>query len=268
MRKPLLSLTPFALCGSLLSVGLLASSSAQAAGCTVVHTVGNVQFFTGSSDNQCNDGDDAAMFVDKTITGPVSTVNGSLGSNDNAFPNVNAATNGATVNFETDGSGFANFKSENAGLATNTLTDFIFTNPGTTNSLPDGTPYSGFDGELFRGQIDNLGSYNGDLTVTVNFVGGTSSAFTFTGLPTHGSDFGVLGFDEVTEPGLKVASVDLSVAGTGGAWNQIKQVDFSVPGATPTIPEPSTWGMMLLGFAGLGYVAYRRKEKCRLEVIA
>jgi PEP-CTERM motif len=25
------------------------------------------------------------------------------------------------------------------------------------------------------------------------------------------------------------------------------------------IPEPSTWAMMLLGFAGLGYVGYRRR---------
>ena len=29
----------------------------------------------------------------------------------------------------------------------------------------------------------------------------------------------------------------------------------------PAAPEPSTWAMMLLGFAGLGYFAYRRKDK-------
>jgi PEP-CTERM motif len=29
---------------------------------------------------------------------------------------------------------------------------------------------------------------------------------------------------------------------------------------TPTaVPEPSTWAMMLLGFAGLGYAGYRRR---------
>ncbi len=27
------------------------------------------------------------------------------------------------------------------------------------------------------------------------------------------------------------------------------------------VPEPSTWAMMLLGFAGIGFVAYRRKSK-------
>jgi hypothetical protein len=25
------------------------------------------------------------------------------------------------------------------------------------------------------------------------------------------------------------------------------------------VPEPSTWAMMLLGFAGLGYAGYRRR---------
>jgi PEP-CTERM motif len=28
-----------------------------------------------------------------------------------------------------------------------------------------------------------------------------------------------------------------------------------------SVPEPSTWAMMILGFAGIGYMAYRRKSK-------
>ena len=27
------------------------------------------------------------------------------------------------------------------------------------------------------------------------------------------------------------------------------------------VPEPSTWAMLLLGFAGIGFMAYRRKAK-------
>jgi hypothetical protein len=30
---------------------------------------------------------------------------------------------------------------------------------------------------------------------------------------------------------------------------------------TADVPEPSTWAMMLLGFAGVGFMAYRRKSK-------
>ena len=31
--------------------------------------------------------------------------------------------------------------------------------------------------------------------------------------------------------------------------------------AVATVPEPTTWAMMLLGFAGIGFMAYRRKSK-------
>jgi PEP-CTERM motif len=30
-----------------------------------------------------------------------------------------------------------------------------------------------------------------------------------------------------------------------------------------TVPEPSTWAMLLLGFAGLGYAGYRRARESR-----
>jgi PEP-CTERM motif len=33
---------------------------------------------------------------------------------------------------------------------------------------------------------------------------------------------------------------------------------FAIGGA---VPEPSTWAMLLLGFAGLGYVGYRQAKR-------
>jgi hypothetical protein len=33
------------------------------------------------------------------------------------------------------------------------------------------------------------------------------------------------------------------------------------PAAISAVPEPSTWAMMMLGFAGVGFMAYRRKSK-------
>jgi hypothetical protein len=35
---------------------------------------------------------------------------------------------------------------------------------------------------------------------------------------------------------------------------------------TPTVPEPSTWAMMLIGFAGLGFAGYRRARTGGLKV--
>ena len=34
--------------------------------------------------------------------------------------------------------------------------------------------------------------------------------------------------------------------------------------STGAVPEPSTWAMMLAGFAGLGFLGYRRTVKARL----
>jgi PEP-CTERM motif len=36
--------------------------------------------------------------------------------------------------------------------------------------------------------------------------------------------------------------------------------------AVYSVPEPSTWAMMTLGFAGIGFMAYRRKSKPALIV--
>jgi hypothetical protein len=239
----------------LASVLLLATSPQALAACSGNVTIGNIVWISGcSSDNQANDGDDIKMFVDKARV-TVDTIDGSLGSNNQAFDNIVSNAN-AGATFETDGSGFANFKSHLAGSTSNNLTAYTFT-PWPSATLPDGTPFPGFDGQLFRGQIDNLGAFNGDINVTINFFSGPSVSHTFTGIGTT-KDFGVLGFDELMDPGSLISSVVIG-AGTGGAWNEFKQIEFSVPGAIAVIPEPSTWVMALLGFAGMaGYGAWRK----------
>jgi hypothetical protein len=64
---------------------------------------------------------------------------------------------------------------------------------------------------------------------------------------------------------------DLTGTVTGGAFNNVPVtmiIDatqsggpgsvISVSGTNSTIPEPSTWVMMALGFAGLGFLGYRK----------
>jgi hypothetical protein len=43
---------------------------------------------------------------------------------------------------------------------------------------------------------------------------------------------------------------------------------LSVAGENPIagVPEPSTWAMLLIGFAGLGFMAYRRRNQLTLEI--
>jgi hypothetical protein len=34
---------------------------------------------------------------------------------------------------------------------------------------------------------------------------------------------------------------------------------------SPSVPEPSTWAMMILGFAGIGYLTYRRRNQAAVD---
>jgi hypothetical protein len=43
-------------------------------------------------------------------------------------------------------------------------------------------------------------------------------------------------------------------------------VTLSVESSVAAVPEPSTWAMMLLGFAGLGFLSYRRKSGSNFRV--
>jgi hypothetical protein len=47
-----------------------------------------------------------------------------------------------------------------------------------------------------------------------------------------------------------------------------KALKFAVSGHADPVPEPSTWIMMLAGFAGLGLAAYRRAARGRRTVSA
>ena len=254
-----MSMRTWALCGSLLSAMALATSAHAA--CTAT-TIGNITWLQGTSDNSCADIDDLPMFVDAAQN--VSTINGSLNKNNNAFQNI---TTSANADFFTDGNGFANLKSEDQGNKpnTNTLTEFTFV-PGSSITLPTGEPFPGFDGTLIRGQIDDVSGFNGDVNVTVNFTGGGSATHTFSAVDE--GDIGALGFDEAPGSSYFVSSVVFSLDGTGGAWNQVKQMEFSVPGAITTIPEASTWAMMLLGFVGLGFGAFRRSRKGDITIVS
>jgi hypothetical protein len=54
---------------------------------------------------------------------------------------------------------------------------------------------------------------------------------------------------------------------TAGAFDfVIDAVAFneSVQAAVGGVPEPSTWAVMILGFAGVGFMAYRRRNTLRV----
>jgi hypothetical protein len=58
---------------------------------------------------------------------------------------------------------------------------------------------------------------------------------------------------------------DLVNEGTADQITSYTQaLEFTAANFTPGTPEPSTWAMMLLRFAGLGFLGYRQTAKARL----
>jgi PEP-CTERM motif len=75
---------------------------------------------------------------------------------------------------------------------------------------------------------------------------------------THGS----MGYVTESIPGLilngPVTLTFTSLDAPGNSWGPvIGAVDVSL---SSPVPEPSTWAMMILGFLGIGFLAYRRKS--------
>jgi hypothetical protein len=63
-----------------------------------------------------------------------------------------------------------------------------------------------------------------------------------------------------------IATTDSTVLDFAGyhpvaTYNGLDAVNVSIA----AVPEPSTWAMMIIGFCGLGFMAYRRKNKMALS---
>ncbi len=64
--------------------------------------------------------------------------------------------------------------------------------------------------------------------------------------------------EELTVSGLSLSGSTITVQPNAGSqpWIFVSEVQFN----GSTVPEPSTWAMMLLGFVGLGFAGYRKAE--------
>ena len=91
-----------------------------------------------------------------------------------------------------------------------------------------------------------------DQSVTVS-IGGQSFTFTPTGN----------GYDLVTYDFIG-ASGQLEFTAGGPASQQGPMLDSVV---VTGVPEPATWAMMILGFFGVGFMAYRRKSQSTLRLV-
>jgi hypothetical protein len=199
-------------------------------------STGQYSCFVGSED-----GDELKAFA-VGANKDVSTFFYSVGAN-NSDHDVKVSTTG---NVDTD-NGYGEIKPIKNG----TLTDIVLT--------PTATASNQYDGMFWRGQFENnkSGNFDGNVFADVTSAAGVTQ-FEFSGLTTsNDQDHLVIGFDEPKGSiGARILSVEIFVQ--SGDMKSFKQVDFSQ--FSSSVPEPSTWGMVLLGFAGLGYAGYRKTK--------
>jgi hypothetical protein len=108
------------------------------------------------------------------------------------------------------------------------------------------------------------------LTLTA-FSGGTSTVFNLapqfvgTTLTQHANGLGGSGIAfslDATEAAQLTAlglNTELGVSASFG--NATGGPDAIQAGVLTAVPEPTTWAMMMLGFVGVGFMAYRRKSR-------
>ena len=118
----------------------------------------------------------------------------------------------------------------------------------------------------------------GDISVTQTFTGQTLQANTGTfnrdgtgpfsfGISCTTCGNGVLGI--TSDLVLSIANATIADVTAGNPINIFVADVFSgqtgntgpVDAGIAAVPEPSTWAMLLLGFAGMGFMAYVRKSK-------
>ena len=184
-------------------------------------------------ESKCAGGTD---FKNDKANKDVSTFTGTVGGHAGT-----AVTVDTTGNVDT-GAGFSTITPTSGAL----LTSLTFT-------PSNDTLFTGFS---FRGQLNPIGDTS-TVDVTWTDSGGTSGTIVFPIAAGPDTDFARLGIVSTDET---LASVVVSTT-AGESFKEFKEVQFSAASIPPSIPEASTWVMMLAGFAGLGFLSYRASRR-------
>jgi hypothetical protein len=192
----------------------------------------------------------------------------------------------------------------NNGSFESGLTGWTQTGSGTTPGI--GITVLTTGGINTTGYGDNVPNYDGthaaffvddnaheDLFQSVSLVGGTEYSLSFALFATASGAANPFSFTMTNSLGTNVLALTNGAATNVpvGVWTgygytftapttgpYLLNFDFA-SGATPSkdvlldavsiadVPEPSTWAMLLLGFASIGVMAYRRRGQARLRLV-
>jgi hypothetical protein len=105
---------------------------------------------------------------------------------------------------------------------------------------------------------------NFSVTFTATISGGTFNGDPVFSVfsPTTNFTGGFVGWEGINQDGVSESVFD-EHSGSFSGTLAIVQI-----GTPPATPEPSTWAMMLIGFGGLGFAAYRARMRAKAAVTA
>jgi PEP-CTERM motif-containing protein/PA14 domain-containing protein len=216
-----------------------------------------------------------------------------------ATPSANASLVGDYYSLSSAPLTFANAESAITGLtptATFNATTICFPScagsptgvPSNPMTVPDSSNLSGFLGSSYTNLSNNVtGLADHVLVLTGGLNVLTAGQYAFNVWSDDGAvllidgkvvvnndgDHGFIqayGFDTLTAGLHSIEVVQFEDSGSTGlrVTDGLTSTDLRNPldpnTLTTAVPEPSTWAMMLLGFAGLGFVAHRRRSRLAL----
>jgi hypothetical protein len=112
--------------------------------------------------------------------------------------------------------------------------------------------------DIYWGSIDGNGNNNNSLVLNV-----ASDTITGDDLVSMGLTNGAGNqFDIFDNQWFRISDTNPFTSFTASSTTNAFEFDMAGPSVTQTsgVPEPSTWAMMLIGFAGLGYAAFHRRK--------
>jgi hypothetical protein len=148
--------------------------------------------------------------------------------------------------------------------------------PDTPSSLTPGQFFAVLPGQSetfsFGHAVKDVAIYIGSLddenSLTINYTDGTTKTYSGDDLaavsgqstPIPGGDSTIFG--PQTDGRWVFTDTSLDITGiTVSNGSSISSNSFEIAQITTSVPEPATWAMMLLGFAGLGFAGYRRTKR-------
>ena len=178
-----------------------------------------------------------------------------------AFDNVtvglqsgSTATNSGLITFTTDGNVAVGTNVNVNAAPAGDASHYLWGVGGATITFANAV--TSFD--IYWGSIDGNGNNNNSLVLNV-----ASDTITGDDLVSMGLTNGAGNqFDIFDNQWFRISDTNPFTSFTASSTANAFEFDMAGPSVTQTsgVPEPSTWAMMLIGFAGLGYAAFHRRK--------